>query len=58
MLMLTLRHVPSSILYPIESGGILIFSAMLSRIVLREQLKPLQIVGIGTAVVGLVLTNL
>ena len=58
MLMLTLRYVPSSILYPVESGGILILSAVLSRIVLKERLNPLQIAGISVAVVGLVLTNL
>lgn len=58
MLMLTLHFVPSSILYPIESGGILILSAILSRLILKERLTLLQIVGIGVAVLGLVLTNL
>ena len=54
----TLGRVPSSLLFPMENGGILIFHTFLSRFVLKEKLDKWQLLGVLAAVGGLVLTNL
>ena len=58
MLMLTLSYVPAAILYPIEAGGILIASTLLSRAVLGETICLHKCIGIAAAVAGLVFTNI
>lgn len=56
--MLTLSYVPAAILYPIEAGGILIASTLLSRAVLGETICRHKCIGIAAAVAGLVFTNI
>ena len=56
-LMAALRYVPSSLLYPMGSGSLLITSTILSHLVLREKLGCMQIMGIIAAIIGVVLTN-
>ena len=57
-LMAALRYVPSSLLYPMGSGSLLITGAVLSRLVLHEKLSRIQVLGITIAVIGVVLTNI
>lgn len=58
LLVYLLSYVPASILYTIVNGGILIFSILLSRVVLKEHIKRSTVVGIGIAVVSMLLLNL
>ena len=56
-LMAALHHVPSSLLYPMGAGSLLITSTLLSCLVLREKLMRMQIIGIVAAIIGVILTN-
>ena len=56
--LVALNHVPSSLLYPIENGGLLVAHTLLSVAILKEKPRPVQYLGIAAAVAGLVLTNL
>ena len=58
LLLIALNYVPSSILYPTESGGVFLMQTLLSVTVLHESLKKRQYVGIVLAAAGLVLTNI
>lgn len=58
VLMLALRQVPSSILYTVNNGGILILCALLSRAVLHEKLEKHMVAGLAVAVAGLLLLGL
>ena len=57
-LMAALRCVPSSLLYPMGAGCLLVTSTLLSCLVLKERLTLPQGLGIATAIAGVVLTNL
>ena len=57
-LMAALYYVPSSLLYPMGAGSLLITSTLLSRFVLHEKLRRIQVLGITAAVIGVVLTNI
>ena len=58
LLMLTLRLVPASVLYTVINGSILVLSALLSAVVLREKLTRSMVAGIAVAVISLVLLSL
>lgn len=57
-LMLTMRYVPTSVLYTISNGGVLVMSTLLSRAVFREKLNSWMIAGILGAIGALVLLSL
>lgn len=57
-LMLTMRYVPSSVLYTISNGGVLVASAALGRAVLKEKLTPSMVAGIAVAVLSLIILSI
>lgn len=57
VLMLSLRLVPASVLYTAENGGVLILSALLSAVTLKEKLTKPMIAGIAVAVLSLFLLS-
>ena len=56
-LMVLLAYIPSYILYTINNGSILILSALLCRIVLKERMTKMTIAGIALSVFGIVLLS-
>lgn len=57
-LMLTMRYVPTSVLYTVSNGGVLVCSAGLSALVLKEKLNGWMVSGIALAVFALVLLSI
>lgn len=57
-LMLTMRYVPTSVLYTISNGGVLVASSVLSALVFREKLNRWMVIGIAAAVLSLILLSL
>ena len=58
LLMLLLKSVPSYILLTIINGGVLVFSAALSFVVLREKPTKMTFLGIAVSVLSIVLLSL
>ena len=56
--MLLLKSVPSYILLTIINGGVLVFSAALSFVVLREKPTKMTFLGIAVSVLSIVLLSL
>lgn len=57
-LVLLLRYIPSYILYTISNGSILILSALLCSVVLKERMTKMTAAGIALSVLAIVLLSL
>ena len=53
-----LALIPNAIYYPIKSAGELILTSMISIIIFKEKLRPVQYVGVALGVLALVFINL
>ncbi len=49
---------PASVMFPVISGGGIVFTFLYAMIVYREKFKPIQIVGFVLGVASIVLLNL
>lgn len=58
LLMQLLKSVPSYILFTVTNGGVLVFSALLSFVILREKPTKLTILGVVLSVVSIVLLSI
>lgn len=56
-MMVTLAYVPASVLYTVQNGGVLVMSALLSAVVLKEKITRPMSVGIALAIASLVLLS-
>ena len=57
-LMILLRYIPSYILYTVSNGGVLVLSALLSAVVLKERITGMTLAGVALSVVSIVLLSL
>ena len=57
-LMIQLKYVPSYIAFTINNGSILVLSAVLSAVVLKEKLSCSTVAGIGLSIISIVLLSL
>ena len=57
LLMLLLQYVPSYVLFTVNNGGVLVLSAVLSAIVLKEKLSRIACAGILLSILSLVLLS-
>jgi drug/metabolite transporter (DMT)-like permease len=58
LLMLLLQSVPSYILYTVVNGGVLVFSAVLSFVILKEKPTKMTLVGVALSAASIVLLSL
>ena len=58
ILMILLKHVPSYILFTINNGGVLVLSAVLSFIILKEKPTKLTVLGVLLAVASIVMLSI
>ena len=58
LLMLLLRYVPSYILYTVNNGSILVLSALLCGVVLKERVTRMTAVGVVLCIISIVLLSL
>ena len=58
ILMILLKHVPSYILFTINNGGVLVLSAVLSFIILKEKPTKLTVLGVLLAVTSIVMLSI
>lgn len=57
-LMILLEYIPSYILYTINNGSILILSALLCAVILKEKMTRMTVAGIALSVLGIVLLSI
>lgn len=57
-LMILLRYIPSYILYTVSNGGVLVLSALLSAVVLKERITGMTLAGVTLSVASIVLLSL
>ena len=58
MLMALLTYIPSYILYTVCNGSILVLSAILCRIVLKEHMTKLTVAGILLSAISIILLSI
>ena len=58
LLMALLEYVPSYLLYTINNGSILVLSALLCAVVLKERMTKMTVAGIALSAAGIVLLSL
>ena len=58
LLMILLRYIPSYILYTLSNGGILVLSALLSAVVLKERITRMTLAGIALSMASIALLSL
>lgn len=57
-LMMLLAYIPSYILYTISNGSVLVLSALLCRIVLKEQMTKMTVIGVALSVASITLLSI
>lgn len=57
-LMVLLAYIPSYILYTINNGSILVLSAILCAVILKEQMTKMTITGIALSVLSIILLSI
>lgn len=58
LLMVLLRYIPSYILYTVSNGSVLVLSALLSAVVLKERITRMTLAGVALSVASIVLLSL
>lgn len=58
LLVYLLPLLDTAVLYTVENGGVLILSALYSVLFFREKLRPVKVIGILTAVVGITVMSI